>query len=111
MFNSRVHQISRNFLKTFILILISCVVVLIYGCNQNRSKDFIKLDAPLRDVLPKITLVVPDHANEKGEPLEITVGSKFSGKGEYTLEENQTHEFTYTLHKKHVVEAISISLQ
>lgn len=104
MFNSRVHQISRNLLKTFILILISCMVVMISGCNQNRSKNFIKLDVPLKDVLSKVILVVPDHENEKGDPLEITVGSKFSGKGEYTLEENQIQEFQYKLHKKHVLE-------
>ncbi len=105
MLYSCVHQIARNLLKTFILILISCVIVLIYGCNQNRSKDFIKLDAPLRDVLPKITLVVPEEKGKDGKPLEITVGSTFSGEGEYTVGAGETHKFAYTFHKKHVVEA------
>jgi len=104
MLYSSVHQFSRHILKTFIFILISCVVVLIYGCNQNRSKDFIKLDAPLRDVLPKITLVVPEEESKDGKPLEITVGSTFGGEGEYTIGAGETHKFTYTFHKKHVIE-------
>ena len=104
MLYSRVHQISQYFLKTFILISISCVIVLIYGCAQNRSKDFIKLDAPLRDVLPKITLVVPEEKSKDGKPLEITVGNTFSGEGEYTVGAGETQKFTYTFHKKHVVE-------
>ncbi len=105
MFNSSVHQISRNILKTFILILISCVVVLIYGCDQNRGRNFVKLNAPLRDVLSKITLVVPEEKGKGGKPLEITVGSRFSGEGEYTVGAGEAHKFTYTFHKKHVVEA------
>ncbi len=105
MLYSSVHQFSRNFLKVFTLVLISLMIVLIYGCIQNRSKDFIKLDAPLRDVLPKITLVVPEEESKDGKPLEITVGSTFSGEGEYTVGAGETHKFTYTFHKKHVVEA------
>ncbi|MDE0484078.1 MAG: hypothetical protein OXI67_15985 [Candidatus Poribacteria bacterium] len=104
MLYSRVHQISRYFLKTFILILISYLIVLVYGCNQNRSKDFIKLDASLRDVLPKITLIVPEEKGKDGKPLEITVGSTFSGEGEYTVGAGETQKFTYTFHKKHVLE-------
>ncbi|MDE0315254.1 MAG: hypothetical protein OXM61_10160 [Candidatus Poribacteria bacterium] len=105
MLYSSVHQFSRNFLKVFTLVLISLMIVLIYGCIQNRSKDFIKLDAPLRDVLPKITLVVPEEESKDGKPLEITVGSTFSGEGEYTVGAGETHKFTYTFYKKHVVEA------
>lgn len=104
MLYSSVHQIYRNFLKIYVLISISCVIVLVYGCDQNRSKDFIKLDAPLRDVLPKITLVVPEEKGKDGKPLEITVGSTFSGEGEYTVGAGETQKFTYTFHKKHVVE-------
>lgn len=104
MLYSSVHQFSRNFLKVFTLVLISLMIVLIYGCIQNRSKDFIKLDAPLRDVLPKITLVVPEEESKDGKPLEITVGSTFSGEGEYTVGAGETHKFTYTFHKKHVLE-------
>ncbi|MDE0084397.1 MAG: hypothetical protein OXU23_01695 [Candidatus Poribacteria bacterium] len=91
-------------MKVFTLVLISLMIVLIYGCIQNRSKDFIKLDAPLRDVLPKITLVVPEEESKDGKPLEITVGSTFSGEGEYTVGAGETHKFTYTFHKKHVLE-------
>lgn len=98
------YEIFRKLLKVHRFVLILLAVLIICGCNQNRGKGFIKLDAPLKEVLPKITLVVPEHKGENEEPLEITVGSKFSGQGEYTLEENKTHEFQYTFHKKHVVE-------
>lgn len=104
MLYSRVHQFSRNFLKVFTLVLISLMIVLIYGCDQNRGRNFVKLNAPLRDVLPKITLVVPEEKGKDAKPLEITVGSTFSGEGEYTVGAGETHKFTYTFHKKHVLE-------
>lgn len=105
MYNLSVHQIFQNLFKFFTFVLIYLIIGQIYGCNQNRGGEFIKLDEPLRDVLPKITLIVPDQVNQKGDPIEITVDKKYSGKGEYYIGDNQTHEFLYTLHKKHAVEA------
>ncbi|MCY4402342.1 MAG: hypothetical protein OXD54_07195 [Candidatus Poribacteria bacterium] len=97
-------QICHILSKQHKYMLILLTIVLICGCNQRRGEGFVKLDAPLRNVLSKIILVVPDQVNEKGEPIEITVGNAYSGKGEYYIGDNQTHEFQYTFHNKHVVE-------
>ena len=105
------HQIFRNSLKIHQLLLILLAVVVIYGCNQNRDKETTKDsdktdgDTSLEDVLPKITLIAPgDYQNKDGQPLEIVVGSAYSGKGEYLLEEGETHGFSYTFFKQHAVE-------
>lgn len=103
MLYASVHQISQNLLKVITPILIALLIVLMSGCTQTHGKDFVKLDEPLRKVLPKIILVVPEE-KDKGHPIEITVGNTYSGKGKYTLDEDKTHEFQYTFHKKHVVE-------
>ena len=105
------HQTFRNSLKIHQLLLILLAVVVIYGCNQNRDKETTKDldktdgDTSLEDVLPKITLIAPgDYQNKDGQPLKIVVGSTYSGKGEYLLEEGETHEFSYTFFKQHAVE-------
>ncbi len=105
------HQIFRNSLKMHQLLLILLAVVVIFGCNQNRDKETTKDsdktdgDTSLEDVLPKITLIAPeDYQNKDGQPLEIVVGNAYSGKGEYLLEEGETHGFSYTFFKQHAVE-------
>ena len=105
------HQIFRNSLKIHQLLLILLAVVIIFGCNQNRDKETTKDsdktdgDTSLEDVLPKITLIAPgDYQNKDGQPLEIVVGNAYSGKGEYLLEEGETHGFSYTFFKQHAVE-------
>lgn len=103
MLHSSVYQISRYLLKALTSILVTLMFVAIYSCNQNKNKDFIKLDAPLEEVLPKITLVVPDE-KLKNQPIEITLNSTYVGKGEYSIDEDKTHGFQYTFHNKHVVE-------
>ncbi len=103
MLHSSVYQISRYLLKALTSILVTIMFVAIYGCNQNKNKDFIKLDAPLEKVLPKITLVIPEE-KLKNQPIEITVESTYKGTGEYSIDEENTTEFKYTFHQKHVVE-------
>ena len=105
------HQIFRNSLKMHQLLLILLAVVVIFGCNQNRDKETTKDsdktdgDTSLEDVLPKITLIAPeDYQNKDGQLLEIVVGNAYSGKGEYLLEEGETHGFSYTFFKQHAVE-------
>ena len=105
------HQIFRNNLKIHQLLLILLAVVVIFGCNQNRDKETTKDsdktdgDTSLEDVLPKITLIVPgDYQDKDGQPLEIIVGKTYNGNGEYLLKEGETHGFSYTFFKQHVVE-------
>ncbi len=97
-------QIFRNFLNANKFVLILLAVVLIFGCNQNRGKDFIKLDAPLEEVLPQIVLIAPEQQDKNGQPLEITVGSTFSGEGEYGIGDGETHGFRWTFFNQHAVE-------
>lgn len=105
MFIQAFHQRFQNSSKTYIYLLILFSALILFGCNQTRSGEFVKLDVPLKDVLPKITLVVPDHTGEKGEPLEITVGKMYSGKAEYSIGNGETKEFQYHFYKQHVVES------
>ena len=103
--NQALNQTFQNLSKASKYLLILFAVSIIFGCNQTQSGDFIKLDAPLKEVLPKITLVVPNRTDINGETLEITVGKKFSGKGEYSIGNGETHGFQYTFYKQHVVES------
>ena len=66
-------------------------------------KILVKLDGALEEVLPKITLIIPIKKLDN-QFIEIRVGGTFSGKGEYSIEKDETHEFEFTFHKKHVVE-------
>lgn len=101
MLYSSVHQFYGNFLKAFTPVLVALMFVVIYGCNQKKNKDFVKLDAPLEEVLPKITLIAEV---EDGEPVEFTVGSTFHGKVEHVTDSGNTHKFTYSFSNQHVVE-------
>ena len=105
------HQIFRNNLKIHQLLLILLAVVVIFGCNQNPDKKPMKDsdktdgDTSLEDVLPKITLIAPeDYQDKNGQPLEIIVGKTYNGNGEYLVKEGETHGFSYTFFKQHVVE-------
>ena len=72
--------------------------------NKLRNGDFVKLDEPLKDILPKITLIAPEEKNKDGNPLEVTVGSEFSGEGNYSIGGSETHKFQYTFLNQHAVE-------
>lgn len=95
---------SKKPTTTYRIVLILCAAILIYGCNQNQSSDFVKLDNPLNESLKKITLTVPDEKGKDGKPLEITVGETHSGKTEYSISDDETSELEYTLRSKHAVE-------
>ena len=97
------YKVFRKFLKAHSIGLILLVVVLICSCNQKRGEDFVKLDGTLEEVLPKITLIIPKE-KLNNQSIEIRVGGTYSGKGEYSIEKNNTHEFEFTFHKNHVVE-------
>ena len=103
------HHIFRILLKPHKLVLILLVVVIIYGCNQNRSKktfkDLVNKDsfASLEDMLPQIVLIAPEQQDKNGQPLEITVGNTFSGEGEYGIGGGETHGFRWTLFNQHAV--------
>ncbi len=102
MFNSSSDQISQNFLKVLILALGSLMIVLIHGCNKNHEKDFVKLDAPLKEILPQIKLTLWE------EGVEITVGNTYSGIKEYVIEsgiDKGTIKCRYHLFDQHTVEA------
>ncbi len=103
MLSQVIHQIFQVLKRTYLAFLLVFVVILICGCDQKRGEDYVKLDAPLEEVLPKITLVVPEE-KLKTQPIEISVGSTYVGKGEYSIDEDNTHGFQYIFHNKHVVE-------
>ncbi len=105
MLNQVLHQSFQKLSKVSVYLLILFAVSLLFGCNQNHSGNFVKLDAPLKEVLPKLTLVVPENEDENGQPIEIIVGDAFSGKGEYSIGNGETHEFQYNFFREHVVEA------
>lgn len=62
-----------------------------------------QLDAPLEEVLPRITVIVPEKHGKDGKPLEVIVGEKLKGKAEF-MSEGETHELEYALLNEHVVE-------
>lgn len=95
---------TQTILKDYIILLVLFLTVLICSCNQNPGDDFVKLDAPLKEVLPKITVIVPDEQDKDGKALEITVGETFKGKAEYLLSDGETHELQYSLLNQHAVE-------
>ena len=104
MLNQDLYQRFQKFSIVSVYLLILFAVSLIFGCHQNRSKGFVKLDAPLKEVLPKLTLVVPENEDENGKPIEITVGDAYSGKGKYSIGNGETHEFQYNFYKQHIAE-------
>ena len=91
-------------LSVYTVLLILFTAALILSCNQNPSKDFVKLDAPLKKVLPKITVFFPEQQDKDGKALEITVGETFKGKSEYLISDGETHDLEYSLLNEHVVE-------
>lgn len=107
MLNQGLCQTNEYFTMAYKCLSILFAVSLIFGCNPNHSGDFVKLDAPLKEVLPKLTLEVPEEEDENGEPIVITVGDAFSGKGEYSIGNGETHEFQYNFFKQHVAEGHS----
>ncbi len=104
MFNQSSHQISQKPYRTFTFVLFILMVVLVYGCKQNQSGDFIKLEEPLKDVLPKIRLIPPEQKGIDGKPLVITLASEFSGEGEYSIGGGETHKFQYAFLNQYAVE-------
>lgn len=95
------HYMSLKILKG---VLILFLVGGIYGCKQNQDKDSVKLDAPLEDILPRITLIAPAKKDSNGEPIEITLANTLSGEGEYSIGQGETHGFRYSVFKQHTVE-------
>ena len=104
MLNQNTHQTSRKLFNSVMLVFLLLVVALVVGYKQNKSGDFVKLDEPLKDILPKIMLIAPEEKNKDGNPLEITVGSEFSGEGNYSIGGSETHKFQYTFLNQHAVE-------
>ncbi len=91
--------ISRKLIPILLFIFFIC------GCNQKRGEDFVKLETPLEEALPKITLTVPDiEDNNNDEPIEITVGNSFEGIEEYSIHGDETQKIHYTYHKLHTIE-------
>ena len=105
MLNQVLHQSIHILSRTYQFLSILIAVSIIYGCNQTKSGDFVKLDAPLDDVLPKITLVVPNNTDINGDSIEITVGNSYKGKADYSIGNGETKEFQYHFYKQHVVES------
>ncbi len=99
--NNNHHQSVKK-ISIPVIILLSLIVI--YGCNPTQSGDFIKLDAPLEEVLPKLTLVAPGENDENGKPIEFTVGDDYSGTREFSIGNGELHEFQYNFFKQHVVE-------
>ncbi len=99
--NNNHHQSVRK-ISIPVIILLSLIVI--YGCNQTQSEDFVKLDAPLDEVLPKLTLVAPEENDENGKLIEFTVGDNYSGTRESSVGNGESHEFQYNFFKQHVVE-------
>ena len=102
------YEVYRFLSKTHRFVLLVLAVVLIFGCNQKgdneTSKDSVKLDVPLNEVLPKITLILPEETDSDENPIEITVGSTYSGTGEYGIGGGETAKYQYTLFDQHTVE-------
>ena len=71
--------------------------------TQTIFNDYVKLDAPLEDVLPRITVIVPEKHGKDGKPLEVIIGKSLKGKAEF-MSDGETHELEYTLLNEHVVE-------
>lgn len=99
--NNNHHQSVRE-ISIPVIILLSLIVIC--GCTQTQSGDFAKLDAPLDEVLPKLTLVAPGENDENGKPIEFTVGDDYSGTREFSIGNGESHEFQYNFFKQHVVE-------
>lgn len=97
-----VSNVNKNKKKVISYSIFIITGLMIWGCNQN--KEFIKLDAPLEDILPKIILISPENHDNAGKKIEIIVGEKFSGEGEYAVSGIESHKFTYKLHSPHIVE-------
>lgn len=95
---------TQTILNDYKILLVLFFAVMISSCNQNPGDDFVKLDAPLEDVLPKITVIVPEEQDKDGKALEIIVGETFKGKAEYLISNGETHELEYSLLNKHAVE-------
>lgn len=55
----------------YILFLLTTV----YFLSCGKSANFIKLDAPVRDILPQVVLTVPEvKATEYGHPIQFVIG-------------------------------------
>lgn len=100
--------VLRKGLPILKLALIPLVFVLISSCNKNRgndvSQEFVKLDAPLEEVLSKITLLIPSSENENGQRVEMTVGSTYTGKYVPPNPLGESDRIRYDFLKQHAVE-------
>ncbi len=103
-FGRKTSMKTQTILKTYKALLVFFAAVLILSCNQNPGDDFVKLDAPLKEVLPKITVIVPGEQDKDGKALEIIVGETFKGKAEYLISEGETHQLDYSVLNQHAVE-------
>ncbi len=65
---------NQRIIRTcYILFLLTTVYLLSCG----KSVNFIKLDAPVRDILPQVVLTVPEvKATEFGHPIQFVIGNE-----------------------------------
>ena len=93
----------QTILNDYKILLVFFFAVMICSCNQNPG-DFVKLDASLEEVLPRITVIVPEEQDKDGKALEITVGETFKGIAEYLLSDGETHQLDYSVLNQHAIE-------
>lgn len=91
---------TQTILNDYKVLLVFFFAVMLSSC---AAKNFVKLDAPLAEVLPRITVIVPERQDKDGKPLEVIIGKTLKGKVEY-LSDGETHELEYALLNEHVVE-------
>lgn len=83
-------------------LLILFIVSMMIGCSNNKSEDFVKLGAPLEEMLSQITL---ETEIKDGVPLQFEVDSTLSGDVEYSTESDESDMImTYSVFKQHAVE-------
>ncbi|MYF98314.1 hypothetical protein F4212_04150 [Candidatus Poribacteria bacterium] len=91
---------TQTIFNDYKVLLVFFFAVMISSC---ATKNFIKLDAPLEEVLPEITVIVPEQHDKDGKALEVIMGKTLKGKAEY-LSDGETHELEYALLNERVVE-------
>ena len=79
----------------------------LYLLSCSKRVDFIKLNAPIKSILPQATLTVPEvKATEQGHPIQFVVGigknqyqsGIYYGQAWYKNSEGSQHNFDYLVH-------------
>ena len=87
----------------YILFLLTTV----YFMSCGKSVNFIKLDAPVRDILPQVVLTAPEvKATEFGHPIQFVIGNEknryqagiYYGQAWYKSGKGEQHSFDYLVH-------------